>query len=152
MSPKGDPIVILLIEDDEDDYMLTKEALKESRLKNDMVWVRDGQEAMDYLLREGDYQDSSNWPMPELVLLDLNLPKKDGREVLAEIKTNPVIRHIPVVVLTTSKAEEDIIKSYDLGGNSFIQKPVSFDKFVETMKAIGRYWFEVVALPKEKQM
>lgn len=147
---KSQSVNILLIEDDEDDYLLTHEALKEARVLNELYWVKDGEEAMDYLLQKGRFFNNENAPAPQLLLLDLNLPKKDGREVLADIKGNPSLRHIPVVILTTSKAEEDIVRSYDLGVNSFIQKPVSFDQLIETMKVLGKYWFEIVMLPSGK--
>jgi CheY-like chemotaxis protein len=123
------------------------EALKESRLGNDMHATRDGEELMDYLLRRGRYSNPSDSPVPGLILLDLNMPKKDGREALAEIKTDPVLRKIPVIVLTTSKAEEDIFRSYDLGVNSFITKPVTFTGLAEAMKVMAQYWFEIVELP-----
>jgi CheY-like chemotaxis protein len=136
-----------MADDDEDDCMLAREALVESRLANDLHIVRDGEELMDYLYRRGKYLDSSTSPRPGLILLDLNMPRKDGREALEEIKTDPHLRHIPIVVLTTSKAEEDIYRSYDLGANSFITKPVTFASLVEVMRTIGKYWFEIVELP-----
>lgn len=143
------PLVILLTDDDEEDLQMTVEALRESRLGNDLRTTRDGEELMDYLLRRGRYADPSDAPIPGLILLDLNMPKKDGREALAEIKANPGLRRIPVIVLTTSKAEEDIFRSYDLGVNSFIMKPVTFAGLVEAMKVLSRYWFEIVELPHE---
>jgi CheY-like chemotaxis protein len=136
-----------MADDDEDDCMLAREALTESRLANDLYIVRDGEELMDYLYRRGQYANPNISPRPGLILLDLNMPKKDGREALREIKNNPELRRIPVVVLTTSKAEEDIYRSYDLGANSFIIKPVTFAALVEVMKTIGKYWFEIVELP-----
>jgi CheY-like chemotaxis protein len=139
--------VILLTDDDEEDLEMTVEALRASRLGNDLRTTRDGEELMDYLLRRGQYTDPSAAPMPGLILLDLNMPKKDGREALAEIKANPELRQIPVIVLTTSKAEEDIFRSYDLGVNSFITKPVTFGGLVEAMKVLSQYWFEIVELP-----
>jgi CheY-like chemotaxis protein len=141
------PLVILLTDDDEEDLQMTVEALRESRLGNDLRTTRDGEELMDYLLCRGRYADRSDAPIPGLILLDLNMPKKDGREALAEIKANPDLRQIPVIVLTTSKAEEDIFRSYDLGVNSFITKPVTFAGLVEAMKVLSRYWFELVELP-----
>jgi CheY-like chemotaxis protein len=141
------PIVILLTDDDEEDLEMTVEALRASRLGNDLRTTRDGEELMDYLLRRGQYADPSAAPIPGLILLDLNMPKKDGREALAEIKANPELRQIPVIVLTTSKAEEDIFRSYDLGVNSFITKPVTFGGLVEAMKVLSQYWFEIVELP-----
>jgi len=140
-------VTILMADDDEDDCMLAREALTESRLANDLYIVRDGEELMDYLYRRGQYANPNISPRPDLILLDLNMPKKDGREALREIKNNPELRRIPVVVLTTSKAEEDIYRSYDLGANSFIIKPVTFAALVEVMKTIGKYWFEIVELP-----
>jgi CheY-like chemotaxis protein len=139
------PINILMADDDADDRMLTKEALKESRVLNDLHFVEDGEELMDYLNRRGKHVDA---PRPGLILLDLNMPKKDGREALKEIKADPDLRRIPVVVMTTSKAEEDIFRSYDLGANSFITKPVTFDRLVELMKTLGQYWVEFVELPE----
>jgi len=141
------PIDILLAEDDEDDYLLISEALKESRLANKMHWVKDGEELMDYLHRRGNFADPERSPFPGIILLDLNMPRKDGREALKEIKTDPALRKIPIIIMTTSKAEEDILRSYDLGVNSFIRKPVQFEDFVEMVKVLGRYWFEIVELP-----
>jgi CheY-like chemotaxis protein len=147
MSSTHEPITILLADDDEEDRLMTEEALKESRLANDIRFVTDGEELTDYLFRRGAYQDPGRSPTPGLILLDLNMPKKDGREVLAEIKNDPSLLQIPVVVLTTSKTEEDIIRSYALGVNSFITKPVTFEGLVEAMTVFTHYWFEIVALP-----
>ncbi len=147
MKGRQTTVTILMADDDEDDCMLAREALTESRLANDLHIVRDGEELMDYLYRRGQYANPDISPRPGLILLDLNMPKKDGREALREIKNNPELRRIPVVVLTTSKAEEDIYRSYDLGANSFIIKPVTFAALVEVMKTIGKYWFEIVELP-----
>ena len=147
MSPVPKPITILLADDDADDRVLAQDALKESRLANDLRFVENGEELMDYLMRRGPYADPATSPTPGVILLDLNMPRKDGREALAEIKSNPALRSIPVVVLTTSKAEEDIYRSYDLGVNSFISKPVTFDGLVNVMRALGKYWFEIVELP-----
>jgi CheY-like chemotaxis protein len=144
--PPPTPITILLADDDADDRMLTKDALAESRLANDLRFVEDGEELLDYLLKRGKYADADA-PRPGLILLDLNMPRKDGREALREIKADPTLRQIPIVVLTTSKAEEDIYRTYDLGVNSFITKPVTFDGLVTVMRALGRYWFEIVELP-----
>jgi CheY-like chemotaxis protein len=141
------PITLLLADDDEEDLLLTKEALEQSRLGNDLRFVYDGEELMDYLLRRGRYADPADSPAPGLILLDLNMPRKDGREALTEIKANPDIRRIPVVVLTTSRAEEDVFRTYDLGVSSFISKPVTFEGLVEAMKALSQYWFEIVELP-----
>jgi CheY-like chemotaxis protein len=149
---KGNPTVvtILMADDDDDDCLLAREALAESRLANELYFVKDGEELMDYLYRRGKYVLESDSPRPGLILLDLNMPKKDGREALTLIKSDPNLRQIPVVVLTTSKAEEDIYRSYDLGANSFITKPVTFASLVEVIKTIGKYWFEIVELPMER--
>lgn len=150
MAPQpGRPIVILLADDDEEDRMLAADALTESRVTNDLRFVEDGEELLDYLYKRGRYSGSDAAPTPGLILLDLNMPRKDGREALREIKADPDLRRIPVVVLTTSKAEEDIYRTYDLGANSFITKPVSFDGLVAVMRDIGRYWIEIVELPPE---
>ncbi len=150
MNGQRTTVTILIADDDEDDCMLAREALVESRLVNELRFVKDGEDLMDYLHRRGKYIQESNAPRPGLILLDLNMPKKDGREALTEIKSDPNLRQIPVVVLTTSKAEEDIYRSYDLGANSFITKPVTFSSLVEVMKTIGKYWFELVELPPEQ--
>jgi CheY-like chemotaxis protein len=147
MSGDRNAITLLLAEDDPEDRMLTREAFQESRLANRMDMVEDGEELMDYLHRRGKYAGLSSRPLPGLILLDLNMPRKDGREALKEIKSDARLRQIPVVVLTTSKAEEDIVRTYDLGVNSFITKPVSFAGLVETMKTLASYWFEIVKLP-----
>ncbi len=150
MKGQRTTVTILMADDDEDDCLLAREALEESRLANELHFVKDGEELMDYLHRRGKYLRPSNAPRPGLILLDLNMPKKDGREALKEIKTDPNLRQIPVVVLTTSKAEEDIYSIYDLGANSFITKPVTFSSLVEVMKTLGKYWFEIVELPLER--
>ncbi len=147
MKPQGKGITILLAEDDADDRLLVKEALAEGRVLNELRSVQDGEELIDYLRRRGRYADPEESPRPGLVLLDLNMPRKDGREALREIKADPDLRRIPVVVMTTSKAEEDIVRSYDLGANSYITKPVTFERLVELMKVLGRYWIEFVELP-----
>ncbi|MGB3946137.1 MAG: response regulator [Candidatus Saccharimonadales bacterium] len=146
-TAEAKPIVILMADDDDDDYVLTKKALGESRLLNTLMRVRDGEELIEYLHRRGDY-NAENAPRPGVILLDLNMPRKDGREALREIKSDDNLRNIPVVVFTTSKAEEDIYKSYQLGVNSFITKPVTFDNLTEVMRALGNYWFDIVELPK----
>ena len=150
MSDHARPIVILLADDDEEDRMLAANALEESRVVNDFRFVEDGEELLDYLYHRGRYADPASSPAPGLILLDLNMPRKDGREALREIKADPDLRRIPVVVLTTSKAEEDIYRTYDLGANSFITKPVSFDGLVAVMRDIGRYWIEIVELPPDR--
>lgn len=142
------PITILMADDDSEDRMLAKEALDESRLANEINFVEDGHELLEYLFNRGKYSDKKKYPKPGIILLDLNMPKKDGRQALKEIKAEKTLRSIPVIVLTTSKAEEDIIKTYDLGVNSFITKPISFQGLVDVMKAIGKYWFEIVELPE----
>ena len=147
MTSTGKPITILVAEDDEDDRLLMQDALEENRLANDLHFVTDGEELMDYLLHRGDYSDPKTAPRPSLILLDLNMPRKDGREALKEIKSDPDLRQIPVVVLTTSKAEEDILRTYDLGVCSFIAKPVVFESMVQIMRMLGTYWFEIVELP-----
>lgn len=144
------PITILLADDDPDDRLLTKQALEENRLANDLRFVENGEELLDYLYRLGKYRSPASAPRPGLILLDLNMPKKDGREALEEIKSHPDLRQIPIVVLTTSKTEEDIYRSYNLGVNSYITKPVTFQGLVEVMKTLGKYWFEIVELPPEK--
>ena len=148
--PDSQPITILLADDDEDDRMMTRDALRDARLHNDLRTVHDGVDLMDYLRRRGRHANPGDSPRPGLILLDLNMPRKDGRGALAEIKQDPELRAIPVVVLTTSKAEEDVVRSYDLGVNSFITKPVTFLGLVEVMKVFSRYWLEIVALPSFK--
>lgn len=140
-------INILIADDDPDDRQMTKEALEESYLLNSLKFVDDGVELMDYLHHRGKYADPVANPTPGLILLDLNMPKKDGREALKEIKSDPQLRRIPVIILTTSKAEEDILRSYDLGVNCFITKPVTFAGLLEVTRSIGQYWFEIVELP-----
>lgn len=149
MRAAGKPITILLAEDDPDDRLMATEALEESRLANDLKIVEDGEQLMDYLYHRGTYSGMQDWTLPGLILLDLNMPKKDGREALKEIKADSNLRRIPIVILTTSDEEEDIYRSYDLGVNSFITKPVSFEGLVEIMKTLKIYWFEIVELPCE---
>jgi CheY-like chemotaxis protein len=140
------PITILMADDDVDDRELAREALAESRVLNDLYSVNDGAELLEFLRHEGTYT-SENAPRPDLILLDLNMPKVDGREALAALKKDPRLRSIPVVILTTSRAEEDVVRSYDLGANSFISKPVTFAGLVEVMRELGRYWVVIVELP-----
>ena len=140
----NESIVILMADDDADDRAMAEEALREGRVANDLRFVEDGEKLMDYLYRREGYEHA---PRPGLILLDLNMPRKDGLEALAEIKTDPALRRIPVVILTTSKAEEDMLRGYDLGAASYISKPVTFEGLVELMKAIGKYWIEFVELP-----
>ncbi len=142
------PVTILLADDDEEDREFTRDALQNSHLANEMRFVVDGQDLLDYLRHEGVYANGRiEAKRPGIILLDLNMPKKDGREALAEIKADADLRRIPVVVLTTSKDEEDIFRTYDLGVNSFITKPVTFTGLVEVMRTWQRYWFELVELP-----
>lgn len=150
-SRTAKPITILMAEDDPEDRMIAKDGFEESKLANDLCFVEDGEELMDYLYRRGKYSDPEISPRPGLILLDLNMPRKDGREALAEIKADPKLRSIPVVVLTVSKAEEDILRSYDLGANSYITKPVTFAGLVEALKALSIYWFEIVELPPARE-
>src|SRR3978361_710747 len=147
MSGSINSITILLADDDADDRMLTRDALAESRLANDVRFVEDGDQLLDSLRRRGRFAAPETSPRPGLILLDLNMPRMDGREALKEIKSDPALRCIPIVVLTTSKAEEDIYRTYDLGVNSFITKPVTFEGLVKAMRALGTYWFEIVELP-----
>jgi CheY-like chemotaxis protein len=149
MVQSAKPITILIADDDDDDRVLARDALNESRLANDLRFVCDGEELIEYLRRTGKYGDPQTSPRPGLILLDLNMPRMDGREALREIKADPDLRSIPIVVLTTSKAEEDIYKTYDLGVNSFISKPVTFDGLVTIMHGLRRYWFEIVELPPQ---
>jgi CheY-like chemotaxis protein len=142
-----EPVVILMADDDDDDYLLTQKALKESKLLNTLVRVSDGEELTDYLFKRGIYTEKETL-RPGIILLDLNMPRKDGREALKEIKEDDDLRDIPVVVFTTSKAEEDIYKTYKLGVNSFITKPVTFTSLIDVMTSLGKYWFEIVELPK----
>ena len=152
MLNKSNQVVILLADDDEEDRMLACDALVESRLSNEIYCVTDGEDLMDYLNCRGKYTPPALAPRPGLILLDLNMPKKDGREALREIKADPELRQIPIVILTTSKADEDILRSYDCGASSFISKPVTFEGLVDLMKGLGRYWFEIVDLPPQAEL
>jgi CheY-like chemotaxis protein len=147
MEREQKPITILLADDSEDDRMMTREALRESYVLNELREVEDGQELMDYLLRNGRYADPLASPLPGVILLDLNMPRKNGHEAIRDIKDHPRLRRIPIVVLTTSQDEEDVVRSYDLGVNSFITKPVTFEGMVGVMRAFGQYWIEIVAIP-----
>ena len=146
MNASARPISILVADDDADDRLMAKEALDECRLSNELHFVEDGVDLLNYLRRQGRYAESGT-ARPGLILLDLNMPKMDGREALREIKADPMLRRIPIVVMTTSKAEEDIYRTYDLGVSSYVAKPVTFEGLVEVMKTLGRYWFEIVELP-----
>lgn len=150
METNKDPICILLADDDPDDRMLTERALKKSRLANRLEMVEDGEELMKYLHREGEYAEPGAAPRPGLILLDLNMPRKDGREALREIKSDAALRRIPVIVLTTSEAEQDILRSYDLGVNAFVTKPVTFDGLAGAIQRLTDFWFEIVKLPRDK--
>jgi two-component system response regulator len=141
------PIVILMADDDPDDREMTREAFQESRLVNDLRFVEDGEELMDYLYRRGKYADPATSPLPSILLLDLNMPRKDGREALQEIKADPAFRALRVIILTTSQAEEDILRTYNLSATSYITKPVTFDALVEVIATLGKYWLEIVELP-----
>lgn len=141
------PVTILMADDDRDDRQMTADAFRECRLHNPMQFVVDGEELMDYLKRRGKFADDVAYPMPGLILLDLNMPRKDGREALREIKADPALSDIPVIILTTSKAEEDIAMSYRDGANSFISKPVSFSALLEVVQTLGKYWLQIVDLP-----
>jgi CheY-like chemotaxis protein len=147
MYKPGDPIDILMADDDPDDRLMAEKALHEARLRNGLFFVEDGEELMNFLRHQGKFCDIGTYPLPGMILLDLNMPKKDGREALAEIKADPLLHRIPVVVLTTSAAEEDILRSYDLGANSYITKPVTFQGLADAVKVLNSYWFQLVKLP-----
>ena len=149
MERDSNPITVLVADDDPEDRMLIEDAFEESRLANTLEFVEDGEELLDYLHRRNGYSDPSASPRPGLILLDLNMPRKDGREALNEIKSDPHLRQIPVVVMTTSKAEEDILRTYDLGVNSFVTKPVTFEGLVDVVRTLGKYWFQIVELPPD---
>ena len=149
MSTRRKPITILMADDDPDDRQLTREAFEENHLANDLRFVEDGEELMDYLYQRGKYAADDAAPLPGLILLDLNMPRKDGREALQEIKADPRLRSIRVVVMTTSKAEEDVVRSYDLSAASYITKPVTFERLVDVVRTLGKYWLEIVELPPE---
>jgi|SRR5215831_15719566 len=141
-------ITVLMADDDADDRMLAKDAWEESRPSGELEFVEDGEQLLDYLRHRGRYRHLASSRLPHIILLDLNMPKKDGREALREIKTDPTLKKIPVIVLTTSRAEEDVAKSYELGVNSFIVKPARFESLVEVMRCLAEYWFGVVELPR----
>ncbi|HYT70014.1 MAG TPA: response regulator [Gemmatimonadales bacterium] len=150
MKPESavQPVEILLVEDNPGDVRLTHELLRESKVRNRLTVASDGEEAMARLQRRGEYRDA---PRPGLILLDLNLPKKDGREVLAEIKADPSLKRIPVVILTTSKADQDVLKSYNLHANAYVTKPIGLDQFVTVVRAIEDFWLAIVKLPPDKK-
>lgn len=147
MKSRGVPTTILMADDDQDDCLLIEEAFRENGFTNDLRFVEDGEALLDYLYRRGKYAVPDLSPRPGLILLDLNMPRKDGREALRDIKSDPGLRSIPVVVLTTSTAAEDVFRSYLVGANSFVGKPVTFDALVDFVKTLGRYWLELVELP-----
>lgn len=150
MSGQFTPITVLMADDDPDDRLMTKEAWEENRIANTLIFVNDGEELMDYLYHRGKHSDPKTSPRPGLILLDLNMPKKDGREALKEIKADPNLGRIPIVVITTSNEEEEIVRSYDLGVNSFLSKPVTFDELVKMIQVLSEYWLEIVHLPGHK--
>ena len=147
MKTKTKPITILMADDDPDDRLLAKEAFEESRLKNDLYFVEDGVELLDFLHRRDKFSDAGSSPKPGLILLDLNMPRKDGREALEEIKSDACFRRIPIVVLTTSNAEEDIIRSYELGVSAYIRKPVTFEGLTSVIRSTGKFFIEIVEWP-----
>lgn len=147
MLNRRKPVTILIADDDPDDCLLTREAFEDSKISNHIHFVHDGEELMDYLNKREKYSDEQKYPTPGLILLDLNMPLKDGREALMEIKQDEVLKSIPVVVLTTSSSDEDIVRSYNIGVSSFITKPVSFTGLQEVVRNIRRYWLEIVELP-----
>jgi len=150
-ATKAKPAVILLAEDDRGDQELTRRALEEGKIRNDLRVVEDGEEALAYLFRRGKYKDPATSPRPDLLLLDLNLPRVDGREVLERVRADSKLRRMAVVVLTTSRQEEDILRSYELGCNSFITKPVDMDQFIRVIQALEEYWFQIVVLPPKME-
>jgi two-component system, response regulator len=149
VSARPKSVVILMADDDADDRLLAQDAVAEARITAELRFVENGEELMDYLLRRSRYA-TADATRPALIILDLNMPRKDGREALREIKAHPELRRIPVVILTTSKAESDIAQIYDLGANSFISKPVSFESLVKVMKTLGEYWLDTVELPAQQ--
>jgi len=148
-EPLKKSVTILMADDDPDDRRLTKEAFEESHLVNELRFVEDGEELLDYLNRRGKYTDPETAPWPAILLLDLNMPRKDGREALEELKRDPRFRGIRVVIMTTSKAEEDVVRSYNLSAASYITKPVTFERLVEVVRTLGKYWLEIVELPPD---
>ncbi len=150
MNPLPATPIILMADDDDDDRLLARDALSEGRVDGHLRFVENGEELMDYLCRRGKYQQATSAPRPGLILLDLNMPLKDGREALKEIKTDPDLKRIPVVVLTTSHADTDVSQVYELGANSFISKPFQFEALVKVMKSVGQYWLQTVELPQPR--
>lgn len=151
MGKRSKPITILMADDDPDDREMTREAFGEGGLANDLRFVEDGEELLDYLNRRGRFTDPATSPFPSIILLDLNMPRKDGREALKEIKADPRFRAIRVIIMTTSKAEEDVLRMYNLSAASYITKPVTFEGLIEVVKALGKYWLEIVELPTDAE-
>jgi CheY-like chemotaxis protein len=151
IKQRTESISILMADDDQDDCLLVKNAFAANLIVNSLYFVEDGEELMDYLYRRGKYRDTTAFPLPGLILLDLNMPRKDGREALREIKADQDLRRIPVIVLTTSEQEEEISRSYEMGANSFITKPVTFQGLVDAIKALSLYWLEIVELPIRRE-
>lgn len=149
MTRASTPITILVADDDADDRLMILEAFEESRVANRLDFVVDGEQLLEYLRREGEFSSLAGEPYPGVILLDLNMPKKDGREALRDMKSDPLLCRIPIVILTTSRAEEDVVRTYGLGVSSFITKPVTFEGLVDALKVICRYWIEIVSLPPE---
>lgn len=149
-AERNNRLTILMADDDEDDRLMTKQAMERNHLVNEIFFVKDGEELMDFLLKRNTYNENTA-PTPDIILLDLNMPRKSGQEALKEIKSNAALKAIPVIVLTTSEAEEDILKTYKLGVNSFITKPVTFEGLVKVVKQLDDYWFELVKLPRAKK-
>jgi CheY-like chemotaxis protein len=147
MPQPRDHLILLVADDDEDHLLLTQEALVEGHVRHDLRTVGDGEQLLDYLLRRDVYADPAASPQPDLILLDLNMPRKSGYEALQEIKADPALRRIPIVVLTTSRAEEDVLRAYALGASAFITKPVTFERFVDAVATVGRFWLETVQRP-----
>lgn len=145
--PQKRSIAILVADDDPDDRQLIREAFQENHLTNELWFVEDGEELLDFVYQRGKYSSIGPMARPGLILLDLNMPRKDGREALQEIKCDPKLRSIPVVIMTTSKAEEDVVRTYDLSAASYITKPITFDRLVDIVRTMGKYWFEIVELP-----
>jgi CheY-like chemotaxis protein len=150
-ASKAKAAVILLAEDDRGDQELTRRALEQGKIRNELRVVEDGEEALAYLYRRGKYKDPATSPRPDLLLLDLNLPRVDGRQVLEKVRSDSRLRRMAVVVLTTSRQEEDVLRSYELGCNSFITKPVGMDQFIQVIQALEEYWFQIVVLPPKME-
>ena len=144
MSNNREPLTVLVADDDEDDRTFIRKAWEKSRVANNLRFVADGEELAEYLNHTGRYPDTASAPRPAVILLDLNMPRKDGQESLRDIKADPDLRQIPIVVLTASQAEEDILRSYDLGANSYVTKPVTFEALTDVLRVLGRYWIEIV--------